>query len=59
MEYGDHLNCSRVPFLERAGGLRALDAVVALSLFTVGALDYPFEWGVRVRPETLELTLER
>ena len=32
----------------RAGGLRALAAVVALALFTVGALDYPFGWGVRV-----------
>jgi hypothetical protein len=39
--------------------LRALAAVVALALFTVGALDYPFGWGVRVGPEALELTLER
>ena len=37
----------------------ALAAVIALSLFTVGALDYPFEWGVRVGPEAFELTLER
>ena len=33
--------------------------MVALALFTVGALDYPFGWGVRVGPEGLELTLER
>ena len=37
----------------------ALAAVVALALFTVGALDYPFGWGVRVGPEAFELTLER
>jgi hypothetical protein len=39
--------------------LRALAAVVALAFFTVGALDYPFGWGVRVGPEALELTLAR
>jgi hypothetical protein len=39
--------------------LRALAAVVGIALFTVGALDYPFGWGVRVGPEALELTLER
>lgn len=37
----------------------ALAAVIALALFTVGALDYPFGWGVRVGPEAFELTLER
>jgi hypothetical protein len=37
----------------------ALAAVIALLLFTVGALDYPFGWGVRVGPEAFELTLER
>ena len=37
----------------------ALAAVIALSLFTVGAIDYPFGWGVRVGPEAFELTLER
>jgi hypothetical protein len=37
----------------------ALAAVIALSLFTVGALDYPFGSGVRVGPEAFELTLER
>jgi hypothetical protein len=36
-----------------------LAAVVALGLITVGALDYPFGWGVRVGPEALELPLER
>jgi hypothetical protein len=37
----------------------ALAAVIALSLFTVGALDYAFGWGLRVGPEAFELTLER
>ena len=37
----------------------ALAAVIVPSMFTVGALDYPFEWGVRVGPEAFELTLER
>ena len=37
----------------------ALAAVIALALFTVGTLDYPFGWGVRVSPEAFELTLER
>ena len=37
----------------------ALAAVIALAQFTVGALDYPFGWGVRVSPEAFELTLER
>jgi hypothetical protein len=37
----------------------ALAAVIALSLFTVGTLDYPFGWGVRVGPEAFELALER
>jgi hypothetical protein len=36
-----------------------LAAVIALSLFTVGTLDYPFGWGVRVGPEAFELALER
>ena len=34
-------------------------AMIALSLITVGALDYPFGWGVRVGPEAFELSLER
>ena len=37
----------------------ALAGVIALALFTVGALDYPFGSGVQVGPEAFELVLER
>jgi hypothetical protein len=33
--------------------------VVALALFTVGDLDYPFGWGGRAGPEAFGLTLGR
>lgn len=37
----------------------ALASIIALALFTVGALDYPFGTGVQVAPVAFELTLER
>ena len=37
----------------------ALAAIIALALFTVGALDYPFGTGVQVGPDAFELVLER
>ena len=37
----------------------ALAGIIALALFTVGTLDYPFGSGVQVGPEAFELILER
>jgi hypothetical protein len=37
----------------------ALTGIIALALFTVGTLDYPFGSGVQVGPESFELILER
>ena len=37
----------------------ALPAIVALALFTVAALDYPFRRGVQVGPEAFEQVLDR
>lgn len=37
----------------------ALASIIALALFTVGALDYPFGTGVQVQPAAFELTLDR
>jgi hypothetical protein len=37
----------------------ALASIIALALFTVGALDYPFGSGAQVGPEAFELVLER
>ncbi len=37
----------------------ALAGVIALVLFTVGALEYPFSGGARVGPGAFELVLER
>ena len=37
----------------------ALTGIIALALFTVGTLDYPFGSGVQVGPEAFELILER
>jgi hypothetical protein len=37
----------------------ALTGIIALALFTVASLDYPFGSGVQVGPEAFELILER
>jgi lysylphosphatidylglycerol synthetase-like protein (DUF2156 family) len=37
----------------------AVAGVIALALFTVGTLDYPFGGGVQVGPEAFELILDR
>ncbi len=37
----------------------AVAGVIALALFTVGTLDYPFGSGVQVGPEAFELILQR
>src|SRR5215210_3507841 len=37
----------------------ALTAVIALVLFTIGAMEYPFSGGARVDPGAFELILER
>jgi len=37
----------------------AVAGIIALALFTVGTLDYPFGGGVQVGPESFELILER
>ena len=37
----------------------AVAGIIALALFTVGTLDYPFGGGVQVGPEAFELILER
>jgi len=37
----------------------ALALIIALALFTVSALDYPFGGGVQVGPEAFELVLKR
>ena len=37
----------------------ALAGVIALALFTIGALEYPFSGGARVDPGAFELVLER
>lgn len=37
----------------------ALALTIALVLFTVGALDYPFRGDVRVGPDAIESVLER
>jgi hypothetical protein len=37
----------------------ALAGVIALVLFTIGALEYPFSGGAQVGPEAFELILER
>src|SRR5215213_3922782 len=37
----------------------ALALIIALALFTVSALDYPFGSGVQVCPEAFELVLKR
>jgi hypothetical protein len=49
--------------LENTGGHRlmvaAVAGVIALVLFTIGALEYPFSGGARVGPGAFELILER
>jgi Protein of unknown function (DUF4239) len=37
----------------------SLAAVIALALFTIGAMEYPFSGGARIPTETFELILER
>jgi hypothetical protein len=37
----------------------SLTAVIALTLFTIGAMEYPFSGGARLEPEAFELILER
>ena len=37
----------------------ALAAVIALALFTIGVMEYPFSGGVRIPTEAFELILER
>ena len=37
----------------------SLTAVIALVLFTIGAMEYPFSGGARTDPEAFELILER
>jgi hypothetical protein len=37
----------------------ALALTIALVLFTVGALDYPFKGDIRVRPDAFLSVLER
>ena len=37
----------------------SLTAVIALVLFTIGAMEYPFSGGARIEPEAFELILER
>jgi hypothetical protein len=37
----------------------ALAAVIALALFTIGAMEYPFSGGARIPTEAFELILER
>ena len=37
----------------------SLAGVIALGLFTIGALEYPFSGGARVGPGAFELVLER
>ena len=37
----------------------ALALIIALVLFTVGALDYPFKGDIRVRPDAFFSVLER
>jgi hypothetical protein len=37
----------------------ALAGVIALGLFTIGAMEHPFSGGARVGPEAFELVLER
>jgi hypothetical protein len=37
----------------------ALAAVIALALFTIGAMEYPFSGGARIPPEGFDLILER
>ena len=48
----------------RTGGLHvsmiaAYTLVVALTLFTIGALDYPFDGIAQVSPDAFEATLSR
>ena len=37
----------------------SLTAVIALVLFTIGVMEYPFSGGARIEPEAFELILER
>jgi protein-S-isoprenylcysteine O-methyltransferase Ste14 len=37
----------------------ALAGIIALVLFTIGALEYPFSGGARIGPEAFDLVLER
>ena len=37
----------------------SLTAVIALVLFTIGVMEYPFSGGARIGPESFELILER
>ena len=37
----------------------AVAGLIALVLFTVGSLEYPFSGGTRVGPEAFELVLRR
>jgi type IV secretory pathway VirB2 component (pilin) len=37
----------------------SLTAVIALVLFTIGVMEYPFSGGARLEPEAFELILER
>jgi hypothetical protein len=46
-------------FLVHALMVAAVAGVIALALFTVGTLDYPFGSGVQVGPDAFELILER
>jgi hypothetical protein len=39
--------------------IAAVAGLIALALFTVGSLEYPFSGGTRVGPEAFELVLER
>jgi hypothetical protein len=37
----------------------SLAGVIALALFTIGALEHPFSDGARVSPDAFELVLDR
>jgi hypothetical protein len=37
----------------------SLAAVIALALFTIGAMEYPFSGGARIPTEAFDLILER
>ena len=37
----------------------ALAGIIALALFTIGVLEFPFSGGARIGPEAFDLVLER